>query len=50
MADYKATNNGVFRYEGELHIPSDEGNRHWQEYLEYVEQGGLTDPSEEEEA
>lgn len=49
MNEYKLVSNEdgqtvVLRYEGRLYIPSDPGNRHWREYLRYVENGGLTDP------
>lgn len=44
MADYKNTENGVFRYADSAYIPSEPENKDYQEYLEYVAGGGATDP------
>ncbi len=43
MADYKLIEDGVYQYETGYSIPNAPGNRHWREYLEYVDGGGLTD-------
>lgn len=44
MNEYKLTENGVYHYDTGAHIPNDEGNRDWREYLSYVQKGGDTDP------
>ena len=44
MADYKFTENGVFRYSDNAFIPDDTKNTDWNKYLEYVATGGQTDP------
>jgi hypothetical protein len=41
IADY----DGVLRYIDTATIPPDEANRDWQIYLEYVADGGSTDPA-----
>lgn len=47
MADYKLKEDGgVIRYFNGANIPDAEGNRDWQDYLQYVTDGGLTDPAE----
>lgn len=46
MAKYKLTEGGCHDVERGLHIPDDEGNRHWQEYLQWVMDGGVADPKD----
>jgi hypothetical protein len=36
---------GVLRYADNATIPPDGGNRDWQMYLQYTEDGGTTDPA-----
>ena len=51
MADYKFTGDGgVIRYSDSANIPNASGNRDWQEYLQYVTGGGLTDGYTKDEA
>lgn len=44
MAKYKLQNNGVLDTETGASIPNASGNRHWQEYLEWVALGNVADP------
>lgn len=45
MADYKLIEGGVIR--GGTFIPENADNRHWQEYLAFVQGGGVADPADE---
>jgi hypothetical protein len=50
MADYKFTESGgVIHLATGMSIPNAPGNRHWQQYLEYVAAGGETLPWKTEE-
>jgi hypothetical protein len=44
MAEYQLTATGVLRIEDQAHIPNEPLNRDWQEYLNWVEAGGVADP------
>jgi len=44
MAKYELRNEGCYDRELGHHIPDDEANRHWQEYLQWVMEGGVADP------
>jgi hypothetical protein len=46
MAKYKLQDNGVLDTETGASIPEASGNRHWQEYQEWVAQGNVADPKE----
>jgi hypothetical protein len=43
---YKLTENGVLDTETGAHIPNAEGNRHWQEYQEWLAAGNTPDPAD----
>ena len=45
MADYKLTaTTGVIRSKDSAFIPADPANRDYEEYLQWVEDGGVPDP------
>ena len=44
MAKYRLTEEGVLDTETGGHIPNDSGNRHWQEYQEWLVEGNTPDP------
>ena len=44
MAKYKIAGTGVKDTETEAFIPNDVGNRHWQEYLVWLDDGNTPDP------
>ena len=44
MAEYKITQNGVFRRSDNAGIPADINNSDWQKYLEWLNQGNTPDP------
>ena len=43
---YKLTENGVLDTETGAHIPNAEGNRHWQEYQDWLAEGNTPDPAD----
>jgi hypothetical protein len=47
MAEYQHITNydGVLRYVDNATVPPDPANRDWQTYLQYVADGGTTDPA-----
>jgi hypothetical protein len=47
MAEYQHITDydGVLRYVDSATIPPDDGNADWNIYLQYVEDGGITDPA-----
>jgi len=46
MAKYKRNSFGVIDTERGACIPEDERNRHWLEYLEWLEAGNVPDPED----
>ena len=50
MAKYKLVDNGVLDTETGAYIPNAEGNRHWQEYQEWLAAGNTPDPADPEPA
>lgn len=46
MAKYKIQDSGVLDTEAGAFIPNAPGNRHWQEYQEWIAQGNIPDPLE----
>jgi hypothetical protein len=45
MTEYKLTDDGVLK-NGRLNIPNDPGNRHWLDYLSWLEDGNTPDPQD----
>jgi len=44
MAKYKISGDGVINTETGANIPNDDANRHWIEYLDWVDAGNTADP------
>lgn len=49
MAKYKLIENGVKDQENNLYIPNSTGNRHWNEYQDWLAEGNIPDPEYTEE-
>ena len=46
MAEYKLTDNGVFRVTDGAFIPDAPGNKDWKEYQRWLGQGNTPDPAD----
>jgi hypothetical protein len=47
MTKYKSQENGIIRLNDNLFIPIDIKNRHYQEYLKWLEEGNTPEPADD---